>query len=541
MNIIEAIEDPNIFRPFLADKDGSIASWRPWTTSLRMLYGLPVPKDDLPLVLEVTGRTQCRKGGFDTGLFLTGRRSGKSRIAAVVGAFESVLAGHEKKLAKGERGVIIIASPTRSQSRIVKDYMRAVFDVPLLQREVVAETKEGFELANGNRIEILAGDWKTIRGFTVIAACIDEVCFFGLDAESKVKSDTELIRAIRPSLATVGGRLIAISSPYAPRGWSYQQYQRNFGNNDGDTLVLNAPSRTMNTTLPQKVVDQAMAEDPAAARAEYLGMFRDDVAQFLPREVIEQLVVKNRKELPPRNMVNYAAFCDLSGGRNDDAALAIGHKEGDKVVLDLIRQWKPPFSPDQAVGAMCLVLARYGIDRCVGDNYSAEWVKQAFESRGVRYERATATVYNHNAAQKVAKPKSQLYAELLPRLCSGEIELLDNETLVHQLSSLERRTRSGGRDIIDHAPGQHDDVANVCAGVVDSVLHQQIVLRPMFGDGIEEGENRYEAEWRRRVADYEAEQRRMNAPDPDPTGFIAARNEGRLNFLTPDSPFHHLG
>jgi len=52
-----------------------------------------------------------------------------------------------------------------------------------------------------------------------------------------------------------------------------------------------------------------------------------------------------------------------------------------------------------------------------------------------------------------------------PRLCSGEIELLDDERLVSQIASLERRTRSGGRDIIDHPPGGHDDLANAVAGV----------------------------------------------------------------------------
>jgi len=34
------------------------------------------------------------------------------------------------------------------------------------------------------------------------------------------------------------------------------------------------------------------------------------------------------------------------------------------------------------------------------------------------------------------------------------------------LSGLERRTSRGGRDTIDHAPGNHDDIANAVAGVL---------------------------------------------------------------------------
>ncbi len=66
---------------------------------------------------------------------------------------------------------------------------------------------------------------------------------------------------------------------------------------------------------------------------------------------------------------------------------------------------------------------------------------------------------------KCEQSKGQLYVELLPRLCSGEIELPDDPLLVKQLAALERRTRSGGKDVIDHPPGGHDDLANVIAGV----------------------------------------------------------------------------
>lgn len=450
MNIIQAIEDPNLFQPFLGD----LATWGEWLTAMRVVYGLPIRSERARrLVRQCTGR-DARKlpKGFDAALFLTGRRSGKSRMAAVVGAYEAALSGREAKLSKGERGVVLVCAPTKSQGRIVKDYVRAVFDTPLLQAEIVGETREGFELRNGTRIEILAGDWRTVRGFTLLAAIVDEVCFFGYDAESKVKSDTELVRALKPSLATVRGKLVCISSPYAKKGWCYNQWKRNYGNDAGSVLVWNCPSRTMNPSLPQSLIDEALAEDLQSARAEYLGEFRDDVASFLPREVIEALVVRGRKELMPRRGCRYVAFCDISGGRSDDAALAIAHQEDRTVVIDRIEQYRPPFNPYEVCRRMAVVCQQYGIRHVTGDNYSAEFVKRAFEACDLRYRKAD-------------KPKSVLYAELLPRLCSNEIQLLDNEILVNQLAGLERRTRSGGRDSIDHAPGQRDDVANVVAGV----------------------------------------------------------------------------
>src|SRR5262249_22787831 len=149
---------------------------------------------------------------------------------------------------------------------------------PLLAGEVVHETRAGFELRSGTRIEILAGHFRTVRGYTLLAAIVEEVAFFGLDEESKVRSDTELIRAIQPGLATFGGRLIAITSPYAKKGWTYGQWQRHFGSDGARVLVWKCPSRVMNPTLPQSVVDEALAEDVQAARSEWLGEFREDVA-----------------------------------------------------------------------------------------------------------------------------------------------------------------------------------------------------------------------------------------------------------------------
>ncbi len=456
MNIIEAIKDDKLFRPFIEDRDGDIASWVNWMAALRVLYGIRLPPNRREVIEQCTGRRfdSFPGDGFDTALFLTGRRSGKSRIAAICAAFEGVLAGHDRKLSKGERGIVAICSPSKPQSRIVKDYVRAIFDTPMLHAEIVGETKEGFELRNGTRIEILAGDFRTVRGYTLLAAVVDEIAFFGLDDESKVKSDTELVRAIKPSLATVGGRLICISSPYARKGWCWKTYQKNFGNDHGRVLVLNAPSRTLNPTLPQRVVDDAMAEDLQAAKSEYLGEFRDDVGEFIPRAVVEKLVMPNRKELQPDERLKYYAFCDVSGGRGDDATLAIAHRRERKVILDLVKRYRPPFNPYEVVGDMAQELKRFDIRRVTGDNYAAEFVSRAVSACGLTYIKAD-------------KPKSQLYLELLPRLCSGDIELLDNEVLVNQIAGLERRTRSGGKDIIDHPPSGHDDLANAVAGVAE--------------------------------------------------------------------------
>lgn len=463
MNVIQAIADRQLFRPFVGD---DLTSWNRWGTALRVLYGLPVKsKRGRELVKRATGREAdtMPKDGFNSAIFLCGRRSGKSKISALVACFEAILSGNADKLTPGEVGVIPIIAPSKRQAKIIHTYCSAIFNLPLFKNELVRELNGVFELRNNVSIEILAGDWRSVRGHSLLCAIVDELAFFGI--EEATRSDQELIRAIRPGLANTNGKLLCISSPYGKRGFAYNTHKRHHGNPKSKTLVWQAPSRMMNPTLPQSVIDDAMLEDPAAARSEYLAEFRDDISAFITREVVEKLVAKGVQERLPRKELEYFAFVDMSGGRGDDSVLAIGHLEKRVVVLDSIRRFKPPFSPDAVINEMCGELRRYYCRSVVGDNYAAEFVKSAFESNGIFYEKSEL-------------PKSALYIELLPRLCSGEIVLLDMPILIDQISNLERRTRAGGRDVIDHPSGQghHDDIANAVAGVAYTTSKPQLIV-----------------------------------------------------------------
>jgi len=58
---------------------------------------------------------------------------------------------------------------------------------------------------------------------------------------------------------------------------------------------------------------------------------------------------------------------------------------------------------------------------------------------------------------------SECYLSFLPLMANGTIELLDNKRLKSQLMGLERKARPGGKDLVTHYPGGHDDIANSVA------------------------------------------------------------------------------
>lgn len=489
MNIISAIIDKNLFRPFLPeDGNGKLSSWKNWSLALRAMYGLPIKPKHAELVKKCTGRDidKLPKGGASTILILVSRRGGKSTIAGLIAAFEGCLSGKEAILSPGEMGLVSVISPTKLQSQIVKSYIRAALSSPMLEKEIIQEDRDGFTLSNNIRIQILTGDFKAVRGFTQIAVIVDEICFFGLSEESKVRNDTELIAAIRPALLTTKGKLIAISTKYCKRGWGFRRWKKYFKNEDGKTLIWEGESRLMNPTLSQEDIDQAVAEDPASGRAEYLNEWRENIGAYLPREVIESVVKKNRLELLPRTSIRYFGFVDVSGGRVESSALGIGHKEEKVVVVDFVREYKSPANPHSIIALMAEALRKFRIRTVVGDNYSGEFAASAFKVQGFRY-------------QKCSIPKSQLFLELIPTICSQAIELLDDGVLINQLANLERHVRSGGKDFITHPPNQFDDVGNAIAGVSFICGKRRKIAGSLFRDIVDTGNSEEKAVTRRRA------------------------------------------
>ena len=56
---------------------------------------------------------------------------------------------------------------------------------------------------------------------------------------------------------------------------------------------------------------------------------------------------------------HYVAFVDPGGGSADSMTLAIIHKEGKVIVLDAVRESKPPFSPEAVVAEFAELMRKY--------------------------------------------------------------------------------------------------------------------------------------------------------------------------------------
>jgi hypothetical protein len=171
-----------------------------------------------------------------------------------------------------------------------------------------------------------------------------------------------------------------------------------------------------------------------------LGFTRDEIFELIKNSVWDKFA-------------GQPAFVDPSGGAHDSFALCIAHNADGRAVQDVLREKRPPFSPEAVCAEFSELCKKYRVTRVVGDHWGGEFVKEQFQKHGITYE----------LSERV---KSDLYRELLPIMNSGKCELLDHSRLHSQLCALERRTGRGGRDSIDHPVHAHDDLANCAAGAI---------------------------------------------------------------------------
>lgn len=449
MNILQAMADKALFAPhFRGD------SWRPWGAFLAALFGLPMDDTTQALYRAHTGRMEPPVTAFKEAALVIGRRGGKSRVLATIAVFLATFRSYEEFLAPGEVATIAIIAADRRQARSIFRFIEGLLmNVPMLAGLIQDQTADTIGLSNRVQIEIATASFRVTRGYTFAAVLADETAFWRSD--DSANPDVEIFAALRPGLATIpGSMLLNASSPYRKRGVLYSTYAKHYGRDESRVLVWRGTTLEMNPALDPQIVQDAFEDDPEAASAEYGAEFRSDLSDFIPRDVVDACTMMGRFEIAPVRGRNYVAFIDPSGGTGSDSmTLAIAHQEGTRSVLDAVREVRPPFSPEAVTSDFAATLRAYGITRVTGDRYAGEWPRERLRTHGIQYDLSE-------------QPKSDIYRDCLPLLNSGRAELLNLPRLAAQFCGLERRTSRSGRDSIDHAPGAHDDIANVVAGAL---------------------------------------------------------------------------
>lgn len=477
IDVDRAIRDPNLLGAAL----GAATSWTVWTSVLRAAFGLTLSVEDRERFASVAGDRAPPSKRVAELWAVVSRRAGKTRMASALATHAAVLQQH--RLAPGETGYVLLLAASKDQASLALKYIRGFLEAsPILRQQIESISGDEIALKGNVVIAVAANSYRTVRGKSLLCVIADEVAYWR--DESSAQPDVETYRACIPALVATGGMWIAISSGYRRIGLLFEKHRDHFGRNNDDVLVIQGSTTQFNPTLSQEAIDKAKASDPSAAAAEWDGGWRDDITSFLDDATVDAAIDYSRPiELPPRPGIVFQAFSDASGGRHDAFTVAIGHREKDAFVVDVIRGKAAPFDPQSVTSQFAALLKEYGISRVRADSYAAAWVETAWRDNGIKFERSEL-------------PKSQLYLESLPLFTRNVVQLPNDPRLTRELRLLERRTTRSGKDSVDHGRNGTDDFANSVCGLLHSLTRKsRYDIRSLAGV-VANDDNQSSADWR---------------------------------------------
>ncbi len=479
LSMRRALSDPDYFG---SDAMLGGSSWAGWRVLLLAIVGEALSEDERVIFRELTERDHEPAEPVKEFTGVIGRRGGKSRAMGTLAGYLAGCVDYRGVLAPGQRGRLPVIAASKDQADEVMSYCKGTFEQSSALRDLVTnDIDRTLSLRSGIDIQVRALSFRNLRGAANIAVICDEQAYWRSDESAS--PDSEIIAALKPSLATTRGPLIQISSPYAKRGTLYQSFVRDFGpDGRASRLVARAATVKLNPSIDQDFLADAFEDDPVAANSEYNAEWRDDISAFIAGEIVDRVTVANRTEIPPEAGITYTAFVDVGGGTGGDSyTAAIAHvrpMEGSRetcAVLDLLFEVKPPYSPDEVTATLCEILKRYRIANVTGDSYGGAWPRERFAHNGIKYETASkqniAQLLNPSESKSGPLYASEIYRTFLALANSGRVELLDHKKMRTQLLTLERRTTPSGSDNITHPKGGHDDCVNAAAGACVLAAH----------------------------------------------------------------------
>jgi Phage Terminase len=377
ISIDAALVDPQLLGVALGEPE----TWEAWLIVLKAAFGLAISDGQRKVFTSVAGTRAPPTRRVRELWCLVGRRGGKSRIAAALAVYFACFVQH--RLARGEHGMVLVLAASQEQAKVVFNYAKAFLTESLvLRQEIAADTRHEIRLNNGVTIAVHANSFRSVRGRTLCACIFDEVAFWR--DETTATPDAETYTAVLPALLTTNGMLIGISTPYRRMGLLHQKWRDHFDQDSDDVLVVQGSSKQFNPSLSDSAIEAQRASDTVAAASEWDAEFRTDIATFLDDQLIEAAIEHGRPlELPPRPGISYKCFVDPSGGRGDAYTIAIGHKERECLVIDVLRGKYPPlaatsFDPHATTEEFAALAKQYHCNCVMGDNFSAEWCHSAW-------------------------------------------------------------------------------------------------------------------------------------------------------------------
>ena len=332
---------------------------------------------------------------------------------------------------------------------------------------------------------------KGLRGAGNICVILDEVAHF----TDKGQSGAEAVyNAVTPStsaysqkdpnnksvpIGEVEGRIISISSPLGKQGLFYKLFNTAFrgGAAGQNMLAVQAPTWEVNPTVPASEFEKHYIKDPRVFFTEYGAVFSDRTRGWIEdREDLMSCVDESRKEAlrgKPRQPHFIGVDLALVG---DGSAVAVGHIEDEKIVLDYIGQIKAGEGEfankerlefDDVADWVLGITKRFYIREGIFDQWAGIPFEQALAKRGLKNIKSTHFTKNltsqifQNFKDLMFDQKLVLYNDPVPEgedLCPYLAEIMELQAEIHSKHIITVQA--------PQIEGKHDDMSDALVRMV---------------------------------------------------------------------------
>jgi hypothetical protein len=332
---------------------------------------------------------------------------------------------------------------------------------------------------------------KGLRGAGNICVILDEVAHF---TESGQSGAEEVYNAVVPSTSAyspkdpdnptvpvgeVEGRVILITSPLGKQGLFYNLFQIGMGGGPAakNILAVQAPTWEVNPTVPAQEFEKHYLKNPNVFFTEYGGEFTDRTRGWIEHE--EDLIACVDKSLRPKTSAParkpHFMGIDLALV-GDGTAIAIGHLEGEEVVLDLVEQIKAGegvyadkerLEFDEVADWVLGWTKKFYIVEGIFDQWAGIPFQQALEKRGLKQ------LTSVNMTKQIS---SQMFQNFKDLMWDKKLKLYNNQDplkeghapYLTELLSLQQTVHSKHLITVEapQTAGKHDDMSDALVRMI---------------------------------------------------------------------------
>ena len=331
----------------------------------------------------------------------------------------------------------LIVSPSLRQSIILFDRILSfIYSNKILFASVKRKTRTIIQLDNGSQIIALPCSAHRLRGHTAHNLIVDEAAFL---------PDEIITQILFPMLATTGGNLVLLSTPWGRENVFYRAFS------DPSYSVHHVKSSECPLISREFLEEQRQNMTSMAYDMEYNAFFVEPASSYFTQELIKgcinpEMELETDIEKVSFPSGDYYLGCDL-GKLNDYSVIAIVKKVGDVIQLVFLKEFPLETPYSHVIGFIVRAEQKFRFRKVLIDRSGV----------GEAVLEELKDLPNVEGASFSVEKKAEYLAYLRIRMEQGQFRMPYDRRLCAQINEQQYEYTKTGKLRFWHPTNSHDD------------------------------------------------------------------------------------